>query len=507
MPHATINTNETSSLLAKGAAELAALIARGEVSSREVVAAHIERCEAVHEGLNAVCWPLYNQARQAADRADEAQTRGERLGPLHGVPVTIKECFHIAETPSTMGLTTLREKLEPADCPLVARLKRAGAIVLGKTNVPQLMILHETDNPLYGRTNNPWNLDRTPGGSSGGEAAIIAAGGSPLGLGSDLGGSIRIPAHFCGVCGLKPTTARLTQHGSVENLRGMEAIEFQPGPLARRVDDLELAMRVLIGVEGDYPLEDRAAPVPWRDSADVDVSRLRIGFFTDDGYAKVHPSIRRAVDEAADALRAAGAEVEPLAPPTAARGMALYFALLGADGAADLRRLARGGKIDPRVRTMLWLGGAPRWLRPALAALARLKGEPKLAAIVSAAGPRSADSYWRLTHQARNYVRDFLARLDAQRIDAIICPPHAAPAFRHGQGDVNMMLAASYALVPNLLGVPCGIVPAGRVLESEAAGEPPEDEVGLPVGVQVAARPWREDIVLAVMRKIERGPS
>jgi len=486
-------------LLTRGAAELARLIAAREVSSRDVVNAYVQRVEQINSRLNAMCWPLLDQARAAAARADENQARGRPLGPLHGVPVTVKECFHLAGAPSTMGLTALREKLEAADAPLVARWKQAGAIVLGKTNVPQLMILHETDNPLYGRTNNPWNEDRTPGGSSGGEASLIAACGSPLGLGTDLGGSIRIPAHFCGVAGLKPTGLRLTKRGTVENLRGMEAMHFQPGPLARRVEDLELAMRVLASDVAD-PREDQAPPLPWRESSNVDIARLRVGVFREDGYARTHPAVLRAVDEAAAALRTAGADVDDLQPPSAARGMALYFGLVGADGAADLKRLAHRSKLDPRVAEILRLGGAPRWLRPALARMLRWRGQSQLAEIVAAAGPRSADSYWRLIHQTRRYVRDFLSRLHAERFDAVLCPPHAQPAFRHGEGGPGRLIAASYAFVMNLLGVPCGVVPVTRVQQEEAR----DGEAGLPVGVQVAAPCWREDLVLATMRAIER---
>ena len=492
-------TPPTNPILTLGAAEIARRIAGGEVSSREAASAFIDRIEAVDPQLNAVCWPMFDAARDAAARADEAQARGEKLGSLHGVPITIKECFHFAGTPSTMGLTALRNQMDASDGPLVARLKAAGAVVLGQTNVPQLMILHETDNPVYGRTNNPHDLSRTPGGSSGGEGAIIAAGGSPLGLGSDLGGSIRIPAHFCGIAGLKPTTFRLSKQGAVENLRGMESLHFQPGPMARQVEDLELAMGVMCG-QFDAATEEQESPVPWRESRNIDVSKLRIGVFETDDYAHPHAAVRRAVEQAATALREAGATVEPFDPPDAATAMALYFGIVGADGAADLRRLTQGSTVDHRVAAIIRLGATPRWLRPALAAMLRAKGKGQLADLVAAAGPRSADGYWRLTHQAKRYVRDFLARLNQANFDAILCPPHAHPAFPHGQGGPGMMIAASYAFVMNLLGIPCGVVPVTTVQPDEAHS----GEAGLPIGVQIAAQHWREDIVLAVMGEVQR---
>jgi len=233
------------------AAELARQIAAGAISAREAVEAHIGRIEAVNPGLNALVVRLFDDARAQAAAADAARARGERLGPLHGVPVTIKESFDVAGTPTTAGLTHRASHRAEADAPTVARLREAGAILLGKTNVPQLLLMNESDNPLYGRASNPWNLARTPGGSSGGEAALIAAHGSPLGLGSDIGGSVRLPATACGICALKPTTGRLTTRGHFNPLEGQEAVRMQPGPMARTVEDLALAYRILVAAGHD----------------------------------------------------------------------------------------------------------------------------------------------------------------------------------------------------------------------------------------------------------------
>ena len=197
-------------LVEQTATELAQFIRSGEVSAQEVVEAHIQRIEEANPHLNAVVYPLFEQARIAAKEADRQQASGKSLGSLHGVPVTIKDQFEVAGTPATWGLPGRAGKIATEDGPLVRRLRDAGAILLGKTNVSQLLLYNAADNPLYGRTNNPWDPERTPGGSSGGEAAIIAACGSPLGLGGDIGGSLRGPAHFCGIATLKPTSRRLT---------------------------------------------------------------------------------------------------------------------------------------------------------------------------------------------------------------------------------------------------------------------------------------------------------
>ena len=227
------------------AREIAARIAARELSSAEVVEHFIARLKAVNGKLNAVTADLSESARQAAADVDSALARGEKLGPLAGLPVTIKECFDLAGTASTFGLTSRRDEIESKDDPYVAALRAAGAIPIAKTNLPQLMIFTETDNPLYGRTNNPWDLERSCGGSSGGEAAVIAAGASPLGLGNDIGGSLRIPAAFCGITSIRPTAGRTPDHCAHGLPVGQTGIVSQVGPMARHVEDLVVGLRVL----------------------------------------------------------------------------------------------------------------------------------------------------------------------------------------------------------------------------------------------------------------------
>src|SRR5579859_2867699 len=233
------------------AAGLAQAIATRKLSAVEAVDAHIARIEQVNPELNAVVVSLFDDARIRARQADQIPA-GER-GPLHGVPVTVKECFDVAGTPSTAGLTARAGHRAHTDAPLVAGLRQAGAIILGKTNVSQLLMYVESDNPVYGRTNNPLDLERSPGGSSGGEGAIVAAGGSALGLGTDIGGSVRVPAHSCGIHSLKPTPGRLSVTGTVDIIgqAARTAIPDSGGLLARDVGDLRLALDVLSPPGGD----------------------------------------------------------------------------------------------------------------------------------------------------------------------------------------------------------------------------------------------------------------
>ena len=501
------------------AGELAERIRAGEVSSREVVEEHISRIEAVNERLNAVVIPLFDEALAQATQADEARARGDELGPLHGVPITIKEQFLVAGTDTTWGLRHRVGIKAESDGPLVACLRRAGAIILGKTNVPQLLLAYESDNDVYGRCNNPWDLERSPGGSTGGEAAIIAAGGSPLGLGGDQAGSIRVPVHFCGINGLKPTSGRLTNEDTptatvIGALFGQEAILGQPGPMARTVADLRLAMDVLVGTSIETPSLS-VPPVPRPDPEAVSVGGLRVGMYTDSGVFPAAPAVRRAVEEASEGLRSRGAQVEPVTPPDLEEAGRLFASILTADGGAELKRALGGERPHHLLKGMLQAAGLPNTLRPPLAKLFDLLGEQRPAFVVRSMGRRNTHDYWRLTAERTAYRTRFLAALDEARLDAVICPPFGLPAVTHGS-SVDIFGAASYALPYNVMGLPAGVVAATRVRDGEESDRPSSRDrenriarevergsTGLPVGVQVVARHWREDIVLAVMAALE----
>jgi fatty acid amide hydrolase len=412
--------------------------------------------------------------------------------------VTVKECFHVTGTPSTVGLETKRDLLAQEDAELITRLRAAGAIVVAKTNVSQFLIYGESDNPVYGRTNNPWNLARSPGGSSGGEGAAVAAGYACLGLGTDIGGSLRIPAHFCGVHALRPTPDRLSLCGTEDEvLFRYMSIPDAAGPLARTVADLRLAMSAL------------GSPIP-----EAELKRMRIGFYFDNGIFPVSAAIKRAVTEAAHVLESAGCDVREASPPDAAEGLRLFYSL-AADGAGThLKSLLKGSAVDPRVKDLLTLVSLPNTLRPLVAALYGLRGERRVAALVHW-GRRLSEPESAALRARRDAFRERL-RKDLGKFDALICPPSAIPAVTHGASRTVDLATFSYTSLYNVLGWPAGVVAVSRVRRDEEIGRlQSRDRVeetarkvdlgseGLPIGVQVAALPERDDLVLSVMEALE----
>lgn len=497
------------------AVDIARGIAEGQFSAVDVVEAFIARVEEVDPKIHAVVLRFFEAARTEAREVDARRARGETLGPLAGVPVTIKECFDMVGTPSTFGVPWRSAHRAEADDPYVARYRAAGAIPLAKTNLPQFMFFTECDNPLYGRTENPWNGERSCGGSSGGEGAIIGAAASPLGLGNDIGGSLRIPAAFCGIAAIRPTAGRLPDHCGHGLPVGQTGIVSQVGPMARSVDDLILALRVL-----DSGRDDEVDPGPrLGDPGQVELKGLRVAMFTDDGDFPVSPALRRAVETSARWLAEAGATIVPWRPPSIARANELFFGCLSGDRARTLRKLARGDKLDYRMRATLLLASMPSWLRAGLAHILHKFGQRRAAAFFRHFAPGTTEHYWNVVEGIAAYRDEFRSALDAASggpADVILLPPYAVPAQRHG-ASLMMPMPGAYTMLANLTGYPAGVVPVTRVRKDEESDRPMTRDkaektarateigsAGLPVGVQVMARPWRDHVALAVMGHIER---
>jgi len=450
-------------LIYTSATSLAQAIRDKRVSSYEVVEAYIHRIEAVNPQLNAVVQLNAEPALIQAKQADVALARGEIKGPLHGVPITIKDSFDTEGIISTAGTKGRASYIPQQDATAVARMRSAGAILLGKTNLPELSLAYESNNLIYGRTNNPYDLSRTPGGSSGGESAIIAAGGSPLGLGTDGFGSIRLPAHFCGIAGLKPTSGRIPFTGLLPHGFGASAKLRHVGPMARYVEDLILTLPILSGVDWRDPA---TIPMPLEDPSKVELKSLKVAFYTDNGIVTPTYEIIGAVRTAVHALADAGAIVEEARPVGIEQSYELFRDLFAADGGAGVQRLlqmAGTSEIHPFVQQFGEI------LRPHALTTAEFGG-----LLVR----------WDMF---RSTLLSFI-----EKYDVIICPVCATPAWRHSSTITEeQLVAGSYSMTYNLTGWPGAAVRGGTSPE------------GLPIGVQVVARPWREDVALAVAQQLE----
>jgi fatty acid amide hydrolase len=496
------------------AQELARLIASGEISAREVVDAHIERIEAINPKLNAVVVERFDAARREAAAVDGKRAVRDNLPPLAGVPITVKECLDLAGTPSTFGITSRANTIASADEQHVARLRAAGAIVLGKTNDSQLLITIESDNPVYGRSNNPWNPDRTCGGSSGGEGAIIAAGGSALGLGTDIGGSSRYPAAFCGIIGFKPTAGRCPCTARFSIPIGQQAIANQIGILARKVDDVIAGLATIDG-GGRAELGSGTSA---RDVQSVRVRELHVGFYTDDGVMRSSPAVRRAVNEAAAALQQAGVNVTPWQPPDIPEAFHLLFAIFSADRGAGLKRALGKSPVDPAVKPLLMIGSRSPQVLAVLRTLLIMAGQRNLAELTRHFGFSSVDAYWRLVEQLDDYRRRFARAMESAAggpLDAILGPVCALPPLPHGAAK-DLGTAGANTLLYNVLGYPAGVVPVTVVRQYEESERKPSRDIvekaaakadmgsaGLPIGVQIAAVPWADHVSLALMQTLE----
>jgi Asp-tRNA(Asn)/Glu-tRNA(Gln) amidotransferase A subunit family amidase len=431
---------------------------------------YLDRIERVDPELHAVVACDPEAVMDAAAAADAARARGER-GALLGLPVTIKDSIDVAGLPCTGGSIARAEHRPTRDATVVARLRDAGAVILAKTNVPEYSSSYETDNVVHGRTNHPLDAGRTPGGSSGGEAALVAAAATPLGIGTDGGGSLRVPAHYCGLVGLRPTVGRVPDTGTWPATRAGGYMDlFCVGPIARRVEDVALAMPIISGPDWIDPY---AVPAPLGDPAAVAVERLRVGWFADDPRLAVSSATLSALAAAASALAAAGAEVSEVSAPWGEDPTGLFFDCVAADGGAQLR--ADLGSADRHV--------------------------PQFQALIDAVErvERTASSWF--TVQRRAFALRRRVRELATSVDVLLCPVVAGPAPRHGEtpgpptAGAEPYRAFDYVHLFALGGLPAASVPAGS-------------EAGLPVGVQVAAAPYREDLVLAAAAAIEhRIPS
>jgi Asp-tRNA(Asn)/Glu-tRNA(Gln) amidotransferase A subunit family amidase len=457
-----------SDLLCLSLVEIARRIRAKEISPVEVVHAHLDRAESLQPKLNAFVHLDSERALTQARAAENAVQRGDSPGALHGVPVTVKSCIDVKDWPCPAGSVLRRDYVAQQDAVLVARLRAGGAILLGNTNTPEFLMAYETNNLLNGKASNPWDLTRSAGGSSGGEAAAIASGCSAGGVGSDGGGSIRVPAHFCGVCGLKPTPGRIPATGHFPPGVGAFSWLGVVGPMARTVRDVRVLFEAMCGPDAGDGL---SAPVPFHEVKDAELKGMRIGILESAALGQATMETHEALQSAANSLAAQGLVVEPLALKELDRALELWWFFFGPVIAHLLRQSIAGceNEISPMLQ---------EYLRVA---------EPET--------PLTLDTFLAACAE-RDLLRSEILR-QMREVPILLSPLCATLAFRHGEGTWRSGAEHCYRDTMrfsqwlNLTGFPGAVVP--MKLSSE----------GLPIGVQVIGRPYEEELVLAVAEHLE----
>ncbi len=452
---------ESGDIVLAPAVEQLKLLRSGAMTVSELAEAHIAQIERLNPQLNVFA---DFDAERVLAKANEMDGAGKPWGPLHGLPVTVKSSIAAAGFRCEIGSLINKGDVPREDAVVVARLRAAGALILGTTNCAEFLMAYETANLLHGRTSNPWDLERTPGGSSGGESAAIAAGMSAAGLGSDSGGSVRVPAHFTGICSLKPTPGRVPGRGHLPPCVGPFSVLGAIGPMARTMADVDLLFRTLSGQDDGDPA---SPPVALRSPSLDDLRTNTIGFFEDDGIAPVTAETRAAVHAAASVLRDAGFRVEGFRPRLLEKLRKLWWTFFVQCGAMFYEPAIRGRRADLSSIFNEFLG------------------------IAGSVTPLSANELlvaWAQLDLVRAKMLE-----EMRGFPVLLCPVASTPAFLHGErtwhvdgATVDYLDAMRYTQWFNVLAAPAAVVPVGRSPE------------GLPIGVQIVARPFEDEVALGI---------
>ncbi|XP_072918952.1 fatty-acid amide hydrolase 1-like isoform X2 [Hemitrygon akajei] len=446
-------------------------------------------------------------------------TQVKRKGLLYGIPISIKDNINYKGHDSTCGLRKFLNWPATKDSVIVQVLKKQGAIPFVKTNVVQCLLSYECSNSIFGQTVNPHDHKRTPGGSSGGEAALIAAGGSILGIGSDIAGSIRVPASFCGICGFKATGNRISTKGCKVAVPGQRAVQGSFGPMARDVDSLALCMKALLS-EDMFNLDASVPPLPFNDEVYSSSKPLRIGYYESDGFWIPLACMKRAVMETKQLLEAAGHTLVPFTPlkiPYAFKELILKG--VGADRGTTILENLKVDILDPNVKDIFYVNTMPRIFVKIMSFLLK-PFSPRLADIFrNLCGIGSITELWKHHVEIEAYCEEYVNLWKSKKLDVLLCPA-LGPAFKLGYAG-KLSVASSYKVIFNLLNFPAGVVPVGTVTEKD------EEElkdyvgycndiwdrtfkkavagaVGLPLAVQCVALPWQDELCLRFMKEVER---
>ncbi|XP_030583477.1 vitamin D3 hydroxylase-associated protein-like [Archocentrus centrarchus] len=501
-------TTDAAFIMSLSLSELTKQLKEGSLSPEDVLYSYIEKTLAVNKKLNC-CTEILLES------LDQLKTVGSnKEGLLYGVPVSIKENVAVKNHDCSCGVVNNLDQPAEKDSVLVQVLKKQGAIPFVKTNLPQALFSFTCSNPIYGQTVNPHNPQKTSGGSSGGEGALIGGGGSLLGIGSDLGGSIRIPASFCGICGFKPTSGRLSLQGLRSISRGQKSVLSSPGPMARDVDSLALCMQALL-CDHMFSLDPTVPPLPFNMEIYRSAKPLRIGYLENNGYMQPFPSMARGIREIKALLDQAGHTLVLYHPLKIAQIFPeLVVKSLFADGCTTLKQQLKGEPLDFLIKKQLFNYFLPKWLKKILSFLLKPVA-PHSSAIMSAlCGVRSVQDLWKHHAAVEDYIHETIAHWKSYNIDVLLCPV-PGPAY-NASFCGRIPHHASCTLLYNLLNFPVGVVPVSTVTAED------EEELnhqqmlpkplkvamsggeGLPVAVQCVALPWQDELCLRFMKEVEQ---
>ncbi|XP_017335039.1 fatty-acid amide hydrolase 1 isoform X1 [Ictalurus punctatus] len=500
-----------SPIVALPLSELSQKIREGSLQPDVVLHAYIEKALEVNSKLNCGTALLIESLKQLED------IETHKDGLLYGIPISIKDNFDYEGYDSTCGVFSKVDNPAVVDSVVVKVLKRQGAIPFIKTNIAQGLYNYECSNPIYGTTVNPNNLQKTSGGSTGGEGALIGGGGSILGLGGDLGGSIRIPASFCGICALKPTANRISSLGLNTCVKGRMSILSSVGPLARDVDSLALCMRALLNKDM-FTLDPKIPPLPFKQEVYESSEHLRIGYYDNDGYMQPSPSMSRALQEAKSLLEQAGHMLVPFKPPRIYTAVHEYFLKnLLADGGATIHSHLKQGPIDPCLNYGIF-PGLPRFVKKTISLVLRCN-HPHIASLVdSICGVSSVADLWEQQSDIENYIHEVIEQWKKLELDVLLCPM-LGPALNLTYSG-RLTSGVSYTALYNLLNFPVGVIPITKVTAEDEDQlrhykgtfggfgdklfiKAMQGSVGLPVAVQCVSLPWQDELCLRLMRELE----
>ncbi|OCT82708.1 hypothetical protein XELAEV_18025238mg [Xenopus laevis] len=493
--------------------ELTEKLKDGSLSPESVLYTYVDKALEVTRDTNCITVFMTDCENQLQEVKKQKQK-----GLLYGVPISIKEHVGYQGHPSTCGLVQYLDELEIEDSVIVKVLKKQGAVIFAKTNVPQTLICYETSNPIYGLTTNPHNHTKGAGGSTGGEGALIGGGGSVLGFGTDLGGSIRLPSSFCGIPGFKPTPNRLSIHGVRPCVDGMLAVPLCIGPMARDVDSLALCMKALLCDEM-FTLDPTVPPLPFNEEVYTTSKLLRIGYYETDDFTLPNPAMRRVFLETKKLLEEAGHTLIPFKPPRIDYMVNELFmkSLLG-DGGQTLGEKLKNNILDPRLSDLSLLCNIPNIVKKVLALLLKPLLPRYAWSLSSAQGSSSVNDHWKHHTAVKDYQTEFIAEWRKLNLDVVLAPM-LGPAFNPGHPS-KLLAAISYTMLYNVVAFPAGVVPVGSVTQTDEEElknykghyndmldklfvKAVEGGLGLPLSVQCVALPYQDELCLRFMKEVE----